>query len=99
MKSVLRSAALVVALFLSVPAFAADPLAISQGTIKKVDKAHGTMTVSHGPLENLGMAGMTMPFKVQDAGWLDKFKAGDKIRFRVEELKTGYTIVRIEAAP
>jgi len=99
MKSILSGVALAVALFLSVPSFAADPLAISQGTIQRVDKARGTLTVSHGPLENLGMAGMTMAFKVQDALWLDKFKAGDKIRFRVEELKTGYTIVRIEAAP
>jgi Cu/Ag efflux protein CusF len=99
MKSILSGVAFAVTLFVSAASFAADPLAISQGTIKKVDKTLGTMTVSHGPLENLGMAGMTMPFKVQDAGWLDKFKAGDKIRFRVEELKTGYTIVRIEAAP
>ena len=99
MKSSLFRAVIGAAIFFATPAFAGDPLAISQGTIKKLDKAHGSMTISHGPLENLGMAGMTMAFKVQDGGWLDKFKAGDKVRFRVEQLKTGYTVVRIEAAP
>jgi Cu/Ag efflux protein CusF len=99
MNSLLRSVALAAVLLLSAPSFAADPLAISEGTVKKVDKAHGTMTLSHGPLDNLGMPGMTMAFKAQEPDWLDKFKAGDKVRFRVEELKTGYTIVRIEAAP
>jgi Cu/Ag efflux protein CusF len=99
MKSFLRRAVLGAALLFVLPAFAADPLAISQGTIKKVDKAAGRLTISHGPLENLGMPGMTMAFKVKDPAWLDRFKAGDKVRFRVEEVKADYVVVRIEAAP
>lgn len=97
MYSFVRSMALTLAMLICTPAFAADPLAISSGTVKKIDKDHATMTISHGPLTNLGMAGMTMAFKVRNAAWLDQFKPGDTIRFRVEELKDGYTVVRIEA--
>ncbi len=99
MKSLLRRGVFAAALLASALSFAADPEAISAGTIKKVDKAHGSITIAHGPLTNLNMPGMTMAFMVKEPAWLDKFKAGDKVRFRVEELKAGYTIVRIEAAP
>lgn len=102
MKSQLRRALLGAALLFAIsalPAFAGDPQAISQGTIKKIDKPAGRVTIAHGPLENLGMPGMTMAFKVQEPKWLDTFKAGDKVRFRVEEIKGDYVVVRIEAAP
>lgn len=102
MKSFLRRAVLGAALLFllpALPASAADPLAISQGTIKKVDKAAGRITIAHGPLENLGMPAMTMAFKAKDRAWLDRFKPGDKVRFRVEEAGADYVLVRIEAAP
>jgi Cu(I)/Ag(I) efflux system periplasmic protein CusF len=76
---------------------AAFPL--SEGVVKKVDKAGGKFTITHGPLENLGMPGMTMAFVAQDKTWLDRYKVGDKVRFRVEDAQGIYTIVRIEAAP
>lgn len=98
MRSMLRRVLLAAILFVSVPVLAADPLAISEGTVKSIDKTKSTITLSHGPLTNLGMPGMTMPFAVQDKAWLEKFKPGDKVRFRVEEGEAGYTIVRIEAA-
>lgn len=98
MRSMLRRVLLAAILLVSVPVFAADPLAISSGLVKAVDKAKATITLTHGPLTNVGMPAMTMPFGVQDKAWLEKFKPGDKVRFRVEEGKAGYTIVRIEAA-
>jgi Cu(I)/Ag(I) efflux system protein CusF len=97
MKHLLRGAMLGAIVALSAQAVAADAQAISEGTIKKIDKAHGAITISHGPLANLGMPGMTMAFKAQNPAWLDKFKAGEKVRFRVEDLDGTYTIVRIEA--
>src|ERR1035437_4018803 len=52
------------------------------GTVKKVDKTAGKVTLSHGPLTNLGMnMAMTMAFRVQEASWLDQMQVGDKIRF------------------
>lgn len=68
-----------------------------EGTVKKVDKAAGKVTLSHGPLTNLGMSmGMTMAFRVKDAAWLDQMKAGDKIRFLAEDANGVYTVVKYE---
>jgi Cu/Ag efflux protein CusF len=66
--------------------------------VKKVDKAQGKLTLQHGPLENLDMPAMTMVFRVKDAAWLGRLKAGDNIRFMAEKLNGAYTVTRIEAA-
>lgn len=73
---------------------AAADTALTDGLVKKVDKSAGKLTVAHGPLPN-GMPGMTMAFHVKDAGWLDKVKEGQKIRFAVDDRMT---ITRLEAA-
>ena len=56
------------------------------------------MTLSHGPLTNLGMPAMPMVFRVKNATWLDRIKEGDKIRFIAESLDGTYTVVRLEPA-
>ncbi len=71
---------------------------MSDGTIKKVDKAAGKVTIAHGPLANLNMPAMTMVFRVKEAAWLDQMKAGDKVRFLSEEVNGALTLVRFEAA-
>jgi Cu(I)/Ag(I) efflux system periplasmic protein CusF len=48
----------------AMPAWFADTHALSQGTIKKIDKAAGRITIAHGRLENLAMPAITMTFKV-----------------------------------
>lgn len=65
------------------------------GLVKKVDKAGGKLTVSHDTLPS-GMPAMTMAFKVKDASWLDKVKAGQKIRFASDNINGAMTIVRLE---
>lgn len=77
---------------------AAATAALSEGTVKKVDKAAGKVTLAHGPLTNLGMPGMTMAFRVKEAAWLDQWKVGDKIRFQAELVNGAYTVVRFEPA-
>lgn len=75
---------------------AAAPL--TDGLVKKVDKAAGEVVIQHGPLDSIGMPAMTMAFGVADKAWLSKLKAGDKIRFAAE-IRGGNTIVsRYEAA-
>jgi Cu(I)/Ag(I) efflux system periplasmic protein CusF len=59
--------------------------AMSEGEIKKVDKAAAKLTIKHGELKNLGMPGMTMVFRVKDPAMLDKVKQGDKVRFVAEQ--------------
>ncbi len=79
-------------------AAAAKPAALTDGLVKKIDKADGEIVIQHGPLDSIGMPPMTMAFGVADKGWLNKLKAGDKIRFAAE-MKGGNAIVsRYETA-
>jgi Cu(I)/Ag(I) efflux system protein CusF len=66
------------------------------GVVKKVDKAAGKVTVTHGPLTNLNMPAMTMVFRVKDTAWIDRMQTGGKIRFVAEVVNGTYTIVQLE---
>ncbi len=83
MKLITLSLSLLLAAFGS--ALAADPADLSQGEIRKVDKDSAKLSIRHGELKNLDMPPMTMVFQVKDKTWLDRLKAGDKIRFRAEK--------------
>lgn len=80
------------------PPTAAASQAMSAGTIRRLDKAAGSVTLSHGPIENLGMSAMTMTFTLKKGLALAALKDGDKVRFRAEEKDGQYLVVRIEAA-
>ena len=71
---------------------------LSEGSVKKVDRAQGKLTIRHGPLENLDMPAMTMIFRVQDPTLLDRVKPGDNIRFHAEIVNGMLTLTRLEAA-
>ena len=68
------------------------------GVVKKIDKASGKVTVTHGPLTNLNMPAMTMVLKVSNVAWLDQMKTGDKIRFMAENVNGAITVVHFEPA-
>lgn len=76
------------------PTIAAAATPLTDGTVKKIDKANKKVTLSHGPLSN-GMPAMTMAFGVKDAAWLDQLKPGQKIRFAIPA-DGALTIVRFE---
>lgn len=69
---------------------------MSEGKIKKVDKAAGKITIAHGPLENLNMPAMTMPFTVKDKAILSQVKAGDKIRFVADDVDGALTVTSLK---
>lgn len=69
---------------------------LSDGLVKKVDKAQGKLTLRHGPLVNLDMPPMTMVFRVTDPAWLDQLKPGDKIRFRADQVDGVLTVTRLD---
>ena len=71
---------------------------VVEGTVKKIDKAAGKLTIAHGPLESLGMPPMTMVFRAAEPGLLDQVKVGDKIRFAVEKVGGALTVTSLEAA-
>lgn len=72
--------------------------ALSEGTVKKLDAAGGKITISHGPIENLGMPPMTMSFTYAKGVVPAGVKEGDRVRFRAEEKDSRYVVVRVEAA-
>lgn len=72
--------------------------AMTEGTVKKLDKASGKLTIAHGPIENLNMPAMTMAFPVKNPVQLEQVKVGDKIRFRAEQQNGTITVVALEPA-
>ena len=71
---------------------------MSEGTVRKVDKAAGKVTIAHGPLQNLAMPAMTMAFRVGDAAMLEQVKAGDRIRFVAERVDGVFSVKQLEIA-
>lgn len=58
--------------------------ALTSGEIRTVDRENQRLTIRHGDIENLGMPGMTMVFRVKPPATIDNLKPGDKIRFHAE---------------
>jgi Cu(I)/Ag(I) efflux system periplasmic protein CusF len=77
---------------------AASESPMSEGVIKKVDKATGKVTIAHGPLVNLKMPAMTMVFRVKEVAWIDQMQTDVKIRFVADTINGSLTIVRFELA-
>jgi Cu/Ag efflux protein CusF len=71
---------------------------MTDGEVRKVDKEAGKVTLRHGPLENLGMPGMTMVFRVVDPKMLETLKEGDKVKFSADRINGAFTVTSIEGA-
>ncbi len=80
----------------AVAAVAGQGIVMSDGEIKKVDKETGRLTIKHGPLENLGMPGMTMLFGVKDAAMMVAVKAGDKVKFVAEKVGGRLVVTQLD---
>lgn len=74
----------------------AASVAMTEGEVRKVDKAARKITLKHGPISNLDMPAMTMVFQVNDTALLEKVKAGDKVRFAADKVEGIYSVTRIE---
>jgi len=71
---------------------------MTDGEVRKVDKAQGRITLKHGEIKNLDMPPMTMVFRVKDAMVLDKLAVGDKVRFTAEKVDGHYVVTAIGPA-
>ncbi|KUY57150.1 copper-binding protein [Burkholderia sp. RF2-non_BP3] len=69
--------------------------ALTDAEVKRIDAAHGMVTLKHGALENVGMAPMTMAFKAGDPAMIESLHVGDKVRVRVERVAGTLTIVKL----
>jgi len=71
---------------------------MTEGVIRKIDKANQKITIKHGEIKNLDMPGMTMVFQVKDLLMLDTVKTGDKVKFKVEKVGGALIITDIQAS-
>ncbi|MGQ0711207.1 MAG: copper-binding protein [Rhodoferax sp.] len=58
-----------------------QPLVLTDGEVKKINKDASKITIKHGEIKNLDMPPMTMVFVVRDSALLERFQVGDKVRF------------------
>ena len=66
------------------------------GVVKNVDTGAGTVTVAHGPVKSMNWPAMTMAFKVEDRGLLDKLATGKKVAFDFKQQGSDYVITRVK---
>lgn len=78
------------------PGVAAAAASFSEGTVKKIDKGTGRITIAHGPLANLDMPPMTMAFRADDPAMLDKLEVGDKVRFVAHRADGEFSVTALE---
>lgn len=72
---------------------------MTEGEVRKVDKANAKITLKHGEIRNLDMPPMTMVFSVKDKALLDKLKVGDKVRFKAVNESGTFTVAELQTAP
>ncbi|MFT5113877.1 MAG: Cu(I)/Ag(I) efflux system protein CusF [Parasphingorhabdus sp.] len=65
------------------------------GVVKDVRMSSNKIKIKHGPIDRLGMPGMTMMFKVADPSLLQTVKKGSKIQFSLDNTDGGFTITKI----
>ncbi|GGD12358.1 copper-binding protein [Halopseudomonas salina] len=96
--TLLCTGSLAIGLSLSVAKATTHDGALSEGEIRKIDQESGRVTLSHGPIENLQMPGMTMMFQVMPVEQLEELEAGDKVRFRAVQDNGKLLVTEIEKA-
>jgi Cu(I)/Ag(I) efflux system periplasmic protein CusF len=79
------------------PAILAQAAPVTEGEVRKIDKAQGKITLKHGEIRNLDMPPMTMVFKVKNAAMLDSVQPGDKVGFTADKVGGEFTVTSIEA--
>jgi Cu(I)/Ag(I) efflux system protein CusF len=64
-----------------------------KGTINSVDAKAGKINITHEPIASLGWSGMTMDFGVQDKAVLANLKKGQKVTFKLVEVRKGSYVI------
>lgn len=73
----------------------AQAIGFTQGEVKRIDLERGKVTLRHGPIENLGMPGMTMVFRV-DAPVLADLQMGEHIKFKADKIDGAMCITELD---
>lgn len=64
-----------------------------KGVVNAVKLSAGKLTISHGPITELGMSAMTMDFKVYDPAMLEEVSKGHEVAFVLEKKKGGGLVI------
>jgi Cu(I)/Ag(I) efflux system periplasmic protein CusF len=76
----------------------ANPVEMTDGEVRRLDKEAGKLTIRHATIKSLDMPPMTMVFVAKDKAMLDKLKVGDKIKFSAIKDAGQYTVTEIQVA-
>ena len=68
---------------------------VTNGLLKKVNMAQGTLIIQHEAIKNLDMPSMTMLFSVKDPSLMAGLKAGDHVQFKAIDNKGALTVTWI----
>tara|TARA_R110001599_G_scaffold64023_1_gene178319 strand:- start:16912 stop:17298 length:387 start_codon:yes stop_codon:yes gene_type:complete len=76
------------------PAKTTSAPALSDGEVRAVDKENKKITLKHGRIKSstVEMGPMTMQFAVKEQALLSNIKAGDKVKFTVENIEGTATV-------
>jgi Cu(I)/Ag(I) efflux system periplasmic protein CusF len=66
------------------------------GRVVEVDQAARTVTLEHEDIENLGMPGMTMTFRVGADVDITKLKPGGAIEFTADSVDDEFTVTQVK---
>ena len=64
--------------------------------VKKVDKDHGKVTLSHEAVKSLNWPAMTMAFSVKDQSLFDKLAAGKKVDVEFVKQGSEYVVTAVK---
>lgn len=80
------------------PAATAAKAEMTDGEVRRIDKARGTVLLKHGEIRNIGMGAMTMSFKFKDAKMAEGLNVGDKVKFAADQKGDDLIVTAIEKA-
>lgn len=66
--------------------------------VVKIDAQRSRVTLDHARIKSIDMEAMVMPFKVEPAVDLSRFKPGDKVRFTVANKDDHLVVQAMEKA-
>ncbi len=68
----------------------------TSGVVQQVKASEGKVKIKHGPIDRLGMPGMTMMFRVEDPRQLAGLEKGAEINFNVDNTTAGFAITNLQ---
>jgi Cu(I)/Ag(I) efflux system protein CusF len=77
----------------------AKPVKLVPGEVLAVDRAQGTVTLTQPAIEQAGIPESTLVYRAARPAQVKALKAGDKVRFRAEEVAGTLTVMEIRKAP